>query len=275
MGFGYPLVPSVRYETKGQSGGIGTTVTSSATANTKGSYTSLGTAGFDYDAFWLYVTNTQGGSADRYRIDLAVNNGGSDQIIVADMFYDGSTGGSYYNAVGALSSIIPVRIFKGATVKARCQANAGSGTVAVSVQGVQGDARMTGPGRALVNDTAFTNTDPANSISVSGATQTGWTQVVASTSVRYGALFLAASTNGSAPSLIGFRIDVGWGSSGNEKVLFSIQSNCYSGTGSMFGGALGPYPCDIPAGTRIACRVQSSYGSAGGAFLPVVYGFAA
>lgn len=276
MGFGYPLATAPRYELLGQSAGAGTTVTGSATANTKGSYTTIGTSGFDYDGCWLYITNKMSGTVARYRVDLAVNNGGSDQIIVADMFYDGSTGGAYYSGAGPTSPFIPVRIFKGATVKARCQATAASGTVDVSLQGVQGGATMIGPGRGLVNDTPFTNTDPTNGIVVSGTTQTAWTQIVASTTARYRALYVMAGAAGGTVNLMATRLDIGWGSSGNERTLFSLDTWEYGNTSiGLLGGALGPYPCNFAVGTRLALRIQSAYPSASGTVYPILYGLLA
>jgi hypothetical protein len=274
VGFGWPAAASCRYELLGESGGSGTTVTSNASANVKGSYTTIGTANFAYDGFWLHITNTQGGTAYRYMVDLAVNNGGSDQIIVADMYYDGSIGGAYYTSVGALPSFIPVVVPKSATLKARCQASTGSGTVAVAVQGVQGDGRLIRPFRGLVNDTPFTNSDPTNSVTSSGTSVGSWGQIIASTSLRYSAIYFATSLAGiTAAAPIGHRIDIGWGAAASERVLFSIVSASYSAPPVYSGGALGPYPCDLPSGTRLAVRVQSSYASS--TLYPILYGLAA
>jgi len=275
MGYGQALGASCRYELLGESGGIGTTVTANASAHTKGSYTTLGTAGFNYDGFWLSTSNTQGGTAYRYRVDLAVNNGGSDQIIAADMFYDGSINGAYYNSVGSHSPFIPIAVPKGATLKARCSASTGSGTCAVAIIGVQGSHRLIRPFRGLLNDTPFTNTDPTNSITCSGTSVGSWGQVIASTTQRYAALFVAGSTAGStSPGMVGFRLDIGWGAAASERVLFSIVLAGYHETAAaVYGGALGPYPCDLPAGTRLACRMQSSF--AGDTLYPIIYGLVA
>jgi hypothetical protein len=272
VGFGWPAAASCQYELVGESGGIGTTVTSSASANVKGSYTTIGTAGFSYDGFWLHITNTQGGTAYRYMVDLAVNNGGSDQIIVANAFFDGSIGGAYYQTAGSFLPFFPVSVPKSGVLKARCSATTGSGTVAVSVQGMQGDNRIIRPFRGVVNDTPFTNGDPTTGITTSGTTQSAWSGIIASTSVRYAAIYVSESSVGGNPGLIGYRADIGFGAAASERVLFSIVTTAYTYT--MPGSALGPYPCDLPAGTRLAARAQSSYNAAG-TYYPIIYGLAA
>jgi hypothetical protein len=277
MGFGYPLSSSPRYEMLGRSGGAGTAITAGSTANTKGSYTTLGTTSFNYDGIWVSLTNVQGGTAQRGRIDIAVNNGGSDQIVCEDLYFDGSLGGSYYNTPSDGPSFLPVKIPKGGIVKARAQSSGTSGTFAVTVQGVSGDGRMIRGARALKAATDWTNTDPANGVVASGTSLSGWSQVQASTPNRFSALYVAASSKGSPPTLINFLVDIGWGGSGSERVLFSVTGTSYTSvtqTG-LYGGPHGPWPCDMPAGTRLAARVQSAYAGASGTLGIVLYGLAA
>src|SRR5665213_1654097 len=88
MGHGQSLPSSARYEQLGFGTGTGTAVAASGSANVKGSYASIGGAtSFDYDG--LYISGITGsGSKERFLVDIAANNGGGDEIIIANYFYE-------------------------------------------------------------------------------------------------------------------------------------------------------------------------------------------
>jgi hypothetical protein len=276
MGFAGNLGASARYQTLGRSGGGGTQITASATANTKGSYATLGTTGFDYDGFWVTITSVVSGTTYRQRVDLAVNTGGSDQVVAEDVYYDGSITGEWYDNSGA-GFFVPVKIPGGAVVKARCQSSTGSGTLLVSINGMQGDARLVSGFRALKSATDWTNTDPTNSLTLGGTTLSGWTQVMASTPVRFAGLYLGLDSLGAAPGFVSCFFDIGWGIAGSEQVLTTVGTASFGGGGPspLFYHPIGPFPCDLPAGTRLAVRGQSAYSGAAGTVYPVLHGLAA
>ncbi len=276
MGYAPSLGASARYQMLGRSGGGGTQITANATANTKGSYATLGTASFDYDGFWVAITSVVSGTIYRQRVDIAVNTGSSDQVIAEDVYYDGSVSGAWYDN-SARSFFVPVKIPRGAVVKARCQSSTGSGTLLAAVNGMQGDARMISGFRALKSATDWSGTDPTNSLALSGATLSGWTQVTASTPARFAGLYLGLDSLGTAPGFAACIFDIGWGTAGSERVLTSIGTASYgsSGVSPLFYAPAGPFPCDLPAGTRLAVRGQSAYSSAAGTVYPVLHGLAA
>jgi hypothetical protein len=253
MGYARALVSSTRYETQGISGGVGTTVTASATVNTKGSYATLGTTGFEYDGFFLALTGFGGGGAARYRVDVSANTGGSDQLIVEDLYFDPSASGTYYNAQDTV--LIPVCVPAGATLKARTQSTSASVTMGISVLGYQGDAKATKGFRALKSATDWTNTDPTNSITLSGTTQTGWTQIMASTPVRFAGLHLALDSLGNTGLTTAHAtFEVGIGALGSEHTTGIIVAAQLAAT--VICRARGPFPCNIAAGTRLSVRAQ-------------------
>jgi hypothetical protein len=261
----------------GLSSGTGVTVTASATANTKGSYSTIGTTSFEYDAVWVTLQELVGGTGYRQRIDIAANTGGADEVIIADLFFDASTnGGAWYNTAAPFTFCVPVCVPAGAVLKARAQSSTGSGTVAVWLQGQQGDAKAVRGFRGLASATDWTNTDATGSCAFSGQTLSSWAQIQASTPNRFAGLMVGLDSGGTVPSGFQFLVDVGWGSSGSERKLFSLGSYFYFGGFSPLSVSLaGPFPCDLPAGSRLVGRVQSNYSSAAGAIKPLLYGLIA
>ena len=252
MGYARALVSSTRYETQGLSGGVGVTITSGA-ANAKGSFATLGTTGFEYDGFHLYITGLPGGGASRYRVDVSSNTGGSDQLIVEDIYFDPSPQGNYTAAWKEI--LVPVAVPAGAVLKARCQAPAASVSLSASVLGFQGDAKATKGFRALKSATDWTNTDPTNSLTLSGTTLTGWTQVMAATPARFAGLYLALDSLGATGQTAAHAtFEIGIGTSGSEHTTGIVLARQLSGYGLNDGHSF--HPCDIAAGTRLSVRAQ-------------------
>lgn len=253
MGFGSPLSASARYETQGLSTGVGVTVTPSVTANGKGSYSALGAAtGFEYDGFFVAVTGNSGGGGARYLVDIASDNT-AQEVIAANLFFDPSVAGSYY--VDQRHTFIPVKVKKGAQLYARCSSTSGGGTVSVSVLGYGGDSRILAGFSKHICATDFTGGDPSNSITLTGTTLTGWVQVMASTPNRLAALSLAVDTLGAGLSTITpAMFEIGMGALGSEVSLGIKLAVMLSSSGGN--GRSDWFPCNVPAGKRLAVRVQ-------------------
>ena len=253
MGYARAPVSSTRYETKGISGGVGTTVTAGA-ANAKGSFATLGATGFEYDGFHLYITGLPGGGATRYRVDVSSNTGGSDQLIVEDLYFDPSPAAVYY--ADQKSILVPVSVPNGAVLKARCQSVAGSTSLSLGVLGFQADAKAAKGFRALKSATDWTNTDPSTTVTLSGTTLTGWQQVQASTPVRFAGLYLGLDSLGNGSLTTAHAtFEIGIGASGSEHTTgIVIARQLAAGAGML--GVHGPYPCDIAAGYRLSVRAQ-------------------
>lgn len=145
MGKRRALVTATRYETKGISGGTGTTITAGA-ANIKGSFVVLGTTGFKYDGFQVFLHGVYTGANPRYRMDISANTGGADQVIVADLCGD-QTPTAWYYLAGTM--FVPVSVPAGAVLKARLQSTVASSLMAVGILGYSGDAKATTGFRAL------------------------------------------------------------------------------------------------------------------------------
>lgn len=253
MGFAQPLVSSARYETQGLSTGTGTTITPSGTANSKGSYAALGSAtGCEYDGFFVAVTGNSGGGTTSYLIDIAADNT-TQEVIAANLFFDPAAAGSY---VGDMQHIyVPVKVKKGATLYARCSSNSGGGTVSVSTLGYAGDGRMLPGFSQMICATDITGGDPANSITLSGTSLTGWVQIQAATTNRLAGLMIRLDDKRSVlGTTTAAMFELGMGASGSE-VSLGIKF------ATMLGGAYGLgrsdwLPCSVPAAKRLAARAQ-------------------
>ena len=247
MGYGSPLIASARYETLGAGTGTGTTVTAAGSANTKGLYSTVGTASFQYDGIYLYFSTFSANA--RFRVDIAINTT-ADTIIIPDLFIDSSTAATTANTY----TFIPVSIPAGAAVKARCQSTTASASFSMIVGGFETDSNGTRGFARAISCTDWTNTDPTGAITLNGITQTGWGQIQASTTARLAALYAMFDARGAALTSADLLLDIGWGAAASERVLTQILIR---GTGSHQ-QILGPFPCDFPAGTRLAFRGQAS-----------------
>lgn len=248
----WSLPQGARFETVGAGTGEGVTVTSSGTANTKGSYATIGTAGFNWSGFWLHLAWV---SATRYRLDLTVNTGGSDQIIVADLFRDvGSNGNNIVDNVW-----VPIPVPSGATIKARMQTASGGLFARVLVTGYGADWPGIPRSRALVSLTAFTNTDPTGSVTQTNTSWTAWTEIVASTSNEVHGLYICAAYVGdSTRTTTRYLAEFGTGSAGSETARFIMPGQNAINQNAFWQ----PVWSRIPAGTRLAFRVQCNSGTA-------------
>lgn len=243
----WPLNAACRFETLGATGGPPVnegTVATTGGANTKGAYVTLGTTAFQADGFFLTLINT--GTADRFRFDIAINTGGADTIIVEDFWCENN--GSTVNT----HNYFPVRVPAGATLKFRAQALGAARTLG-ALATMYSDSSRVG-GSKIRSATDWTNTLPTNTLTLTGASQTGWAEICASTPARFSRLW-ATPTNANDASRTSdrFIIDIGMGAAASEVVI--NQSYLFSSASNLRVQSALEFPCDIPAGKRLAFRV--------------------
>ncbi len=252
MGYGPSIVSSVRYQLLPVDTGTGTAYVNPVTGSgVYGSLLAVGTTAFDWDGFWL---DLYGLTNQRQRYSLTANTGGGDEPLVTDIVTAGGL-----NVNDQASMFMPICVPKGALIKAKVWAQGGSGGQgSVSLMGFQGDARMPKGFAQAMSATDFSGFDPANSVAMSGTTPTAWTTGMAVTPVRFSALIFCADTMAAAVGTQAVQWDVAIGASGSEQRLFSAFSSYVTGTFAAIPVVRGPYPCDIPAGSRIAWRVRAN-----------------
>jgi len=150
----------------------------------------------------------------------------------------------------------------GSRISARCQGKIASQTIEVG-------CLLTGSGgwdnrhrftRAVDYGTVSSGDSTGTQLSLPGATNTkgAWTQLVASTTnhIRY----LACMADGPSSNTwtnADCLIDFGWGAAASEQVL--IGDLPFKDVNQEYGQfAIVGAPCNIPAGSRLAARFQTS-----------------
>lgn len=239
-------------------GSNGTTITASSTANTKGAWTQL-IAATAADCVLAYIQATASGTAGAFFLtDIAIGASGSEKIILPNLLSQsgGANGGQVFDAM------VPLHISSGTRISARCQAVNASDTVNYKITTWDGSF-VTEEGVAGFDDIGTnTSTTDATQITASSTTNTkgSYTQLIASTARDYTGFLLVYRGGMLAAGDINYLIDIAVGVAGSEVV---IVPNLYPGSSTAAVGLCRSvyFPIPIPAGTRIAARMQSSVAS--------------
>jgi hypothetical protein len=230
------------------------TASSSGTSVANGSYAQI-TASTTKDYDGVVFMGTQTGTSAEGTCDLAVGGAGSEQNIIDNIRFQktGTTGNGF-----GLMAYLPLFIPRGSRIA--CQGHGITPKVIIAgVTGMplnqRGFSRAESIGIASNQGVAIDPGATANTLSA-------WVQLTASSAHNYAALMIAVgpdarSSNAAAATWL---IDIGIGASGSEQVLLQ-QLSCIGNSTANYGpypALFGPFPCNIPAGTRIAVRAQSS-----------------
>lgn len=251
---------SARHESRGEvtSGdSTGTTLTTSSSANTKGSWAALGAAtGFAYEGITVYLCGNN--AAANYMVDIGIDDGaGNNFVLVEDLYFAAAKQASEHN----LALNIPVHVPAGALLEARAQNSvAAANTVRCLVVGHSANpGGFPGYSRAVRLFTPASsrgiNVDPGGSANTKGS----WAQITASTPADVAALFGVVGFNGDVTRAAAAEmlLDVGIGAAAAESVLLpNVQFGwnlTWDGPNDVF---FQPVAAPIPAGTRIAARAQ-------------------
>lgn len=267
----WPLASGFRAESFGAGARVpgGTTVTSSATAHTKGSWVQLDAA-TGFDASLLILDIAVQFQDTLYLIDIGIGASGSEQVLIPNLLVSQST-----MVIPRL--VLPIAIPAGSRISARSQDNFGSSVSFISGMLLAG---------GFVNPASFNtitaygpNIATSNGVTAdAGATANtkgSWAQITASTTRDMRGLILSGirAVPGTAMAAdYANLVDIGVGASGSEQVLIpnivfqaSITTGgasgsplVLSGLGTLFPRFIPPIPCDIPAGSRLAVRQQST-----------------
>jgi len=257
--------------------GTGTTLTSSGTANTKGSYVELtDSTSADIAGFWLLIATTNS-AANRYLIDIATGGSGSETVLVPDVYSQPGTIGA-----GDQVIFVPLNIASGTRIAARCQCNGSSGTVAVAIVGEVRTANHP----PLYNSCERVSSTPAGSpqattpsnTDLSGVVTAGtrWTTINASTARTSGALvaIMGIRVSGAAPTTAqpgSLRLATG---AATAETLFAQTPSTMNTANPAVPRWPGlPIYKSIPANTRISGEVLVGTAGASDIFSPLVLGF--
>ncbi len=234
------------------SGGV--TITSSASTHTKGAYGQL-IASTGFNAYGIYVMHSRV-DAGEYLIDVAVGGAGSEQVKLPNLMSNGTKtfmGSAFF---------FPVHIAAGSRVSARAQSNGSSKTVDVTVLLVgtpfpnpSALGRVTAYGINTA-DTGAVGVDPGGTANTKGS----YAEIDASIANSIRLIYIAFGVQNNGVRTSAFQLlDIAVGAAASEQIiipdLFVLQN---AGDDRLVPSPIGPLPVNIPAGTRVAARAQSS-----------------
>lgn len=254
--------------TAGSSTGVTTSFAGGA-VNAKGAWAALITS-TSFDASGIYLTISTGFQDTRYLIDIGIGPSTSEVVVVSNLLVGVATG-------ICLPVFIPISIPAGSRISARCQDNFGASTAYISANIVAGGWINPPPFNSVTDYGTNTSTSGGTTVDAGATANTkgSYAQLTASTTYAHKGLMVAAMRPTPATAMAADYTqlaDVAIGASGSEQIIFpnlrfiaSIQTGGASGSPLAFTGrgqlnpAFTPWiPCDIPAGSRIAVRQQST-----------------
>lgn len=263
----------VRFEALGvnTSGGTaGTTVTADASADTKGSWTSLGTTNFEYAA--LQINSMRHSVSAQYLIDVAFGSSGNEVPVAGNLSVSNTLKTGDYGQ----SFLLPIRIPLGKTVRARIACSTGGASAVLSLSGMSRNVPGFNGFSQCVPIFVSTNSH-GTQISGSGSANSkgSWTTLSASLPYNFDAMMIIIdpvdANRGSGNGLL----DIGVGAEGSEYVLIPNLSFTWgSSQDTVEPDRLSPFPVKLKSGTRLSARFQADTTTAGDDSLGLaVYGF--
>lgn len=244
-------------------GGAGTSLTSSGSANAYGSWVQIGpTNGFDYQVDWMIVELNSGFTAATTRnhyVDIGFGTDTSNvTVIVEKLCGSGATTNSGH------MYFFPIHIPLGVKVFARTQGTVASSTIKINISVLGGNQNPgTMPKVSAVKAIGPTTASTTGTSITMGATgaEGSWTQIVASSAEDYAGFMVAGpfyvDTNmTTGPS---YTFDVGIGASGQERTVGEnlTKATIFSASEDWVGWHL-PTFVGVKAGTRICIRGSCS-----------------
>jgi len=255
------------------SGSSPTTIRASGTANTKGSWTQL-TASSASDAVAVLVQISGNGqnTTSRCSVDIGIGGSGSEIVVLPDLIQyrdDGSTQGA------SSQFFFPISIPAGTRIAARCQSNVTTDGSSASgntcgVQIILFDGDFTQSMASAVDSIGFVSgstTGTAVTPNATAHTKGAYAQLTASTAADYAGFIMAVDEGGSTTDHPVDQLwDIAIGTQGSEVVILPNFYMLNSGISGFYIGGQNPtatpfLPIRIPAGTRIAARMQTGQAS--------------
>lgn len=237
----------------------GPVLVSSGTSFVKGAWLQL-SASLTQDASWMmFFIETLNSSGSNYAVDIGVGAAASEVVIVSNLYFAGQTSGS-------VRYMFPLTIPAGTRVAARVAGNGSPGggcTVGFTV--FSDSYQSAGCGSAIdtygFNSATIlgTSVDPGGTANTKGV----YSQITSSTVADIAGIFVtfdAQNTSSGSSNASTSLIDIAVGGAGSEIVIVPniLLSVFAGGSATQFGAAMPYMPIQIPAGSRLAVRSQSS-----------------
>lgn len=250
-----------------------TQVTADAAANTKGAYAQLTAATVQDASGFLLHTGLPSAGGATYLLDLAIGGAGSEQVILSNFLLADQKGTQ--NNSGATGVFIPLKIPAGVRVAARLQCSTGGASLRVGLTLFDGGFLLPEGFQRCTTYGANTATSSGTATNADQNAMGAWGELTASTTnpirLLYVAPIVALADTALTSTTVLFNIGVGAAASEVE-VVSDIPI-----LGSVFEDAahprfIGPFPVNIPAGSRLAIQHQSNNSADMHDMLWAVYG---
>jgi len=234
-----------------------TTITSSASTNTKGSYAEIvASTGFACNSLYVAVPTTAPDN-QYYLLDIATGAAAAETVVIQDMILNGLNNTS---ADGGSLTFYPLAIAASTRISGRCQCSVASQTLGVAVTLVAaGDT----PGCAsFVANGAATGTSQGTTIDPGAVADTKGAYSVLTASLaavaQYMTLMFTPNAN-SVPNNFIWAVDLATGAAASEVILIpDMRIRAATTTPTKLTGYLYHFPTYIAASTRLAMRASCS-----------------
>lgn len=241
----------------GASNAPGLVATSSASLNTKGSWSALVASSTSDVCFVMVQLNNN--DPGNYAVDIGVGGAGSEVVIASNLFLNSSN-----DAQGLY--VFPCAIPSGTRISARCQNDTtASGTVVVNINtfdggftAMEGAAGIESIGLTTSGATSGTTITSAGTLYVKGS----YAQLTASTSKDYlGFIVAMGSAFGGTSDF--FQVDFAIGAAASEKVILpNIIADVDTTAPLMWPNSTPFFPVSVPSGTRLSARCSTVFATA-------------
>lgn len=229
----------------------GTAITSNASADTKGSYVEL-IASTAFHASAIMVQNGAHATGTVFLIDIAVGAASSEQDIIGNLFRGGKS--DYI-----LAPIFPISVAAGSRVSARCQDDVGSGAVDISVTLIGNTLLNSASLSRVTAYGASTSTSAGTAVTPGSNTKGSYAQLTASTTAPMRSCIVVVSgADVALPNAAGLA-DIAVGAATSEQVLIpNLRYELMASLDTLLPQCWGPFPVNVPSGTRISARAAAS-----------------
>lgn len=235
------------------------TATSSASTNTKGSWTEI-TSATDFESVMIVIhyINTGGTTARSILLDIGIGVASSEVVLIENITQSQNLN---YLEINGTNFAFPISIPKGSRLSCRLQSTVGSTTCKIGLSTYVGNfassslSRVTTYGAVTASSTG-TTVDAGATANTKGA----WAELSASTDYNAKGFILSVNFGiGGIRADSDFLLDIGVGAASSEVVLFenfhfrgNSSNDSVSPQGTHFIGVA------IPKGSRLVVRTAST-----------------
>lgn len=236
----------------------GVVLTSGGSNGVKGSYVQvIASTARAYQGLHICVGNSSIGNQSV--IDIAIGAAASEQIILADLAWSQQT---VANRDPASSWTIPIYVPASVRVSARTAYASASRTCDLQVHGITGGPRVpAGYGRATTYGITSPKGVTIDNSAGSANTKGSYTEITSATSFPIKLLYLMgqAGTTTTPSTAASWLVDIAAGAAASEVDLIpNLYMRMIISQGGPIPMLQGPFPVDIPTGTRLSVRGQAS-----------------